>query len=425
MMTLAIDLGKFTSVACFFNTTTQEHHFETIPTQKLAIEQLLATPGIDQVVMEACGPSGWIHDICQEKKLPTIVCSTNEEAWAWKNTKRKTDRDDALKLAQMAMLKTLVPVHVPQPKVREQRSIIKYRKTLDQDITKIKNNIRSIFANRGISIDTGERAWHTGRVHIDSFRKPIIDCDASDIWKGQIDLQLERLDDLVERMAAVEEKLELFMQDNPHIARVMSIPGVGRKTAEMIVAYIDDPHRFQSARQLSSYIGLTPKQHQSGTTDRNGKISKHGPKLLRSALLQCAWSSLRYNPWSKSTYERIHGGSKTRRKKAAIALARKICVIAWAMMRDETVWDQSKVLPAATETETPDAAAASEKETAEKTSAKQESKPKAKAVKKPKLKRAAAKPPGPVHSGAPETPSGRGSQSRKRFGSPRRAPVKT
>lgn len=424
MMTLSIDLGKFTSVACFFDKATQKHRFATIQTQRLPIEQLLATPGIDQVVMESCGPSGWIHDICQEKGLPTIVCSTNEEAWAWKNTKRKTDRDDALKLAQMAMLNTLVPVHVPQPKVREQRAIIKYRKTLDQDITKIKNNIRSIFANRGIPIDTGERAWCTGRVHIDSFRKPIIDCDASDIWKGQLDLQLERLDDLIEKMAAVEERLEAFMQDNPHIARVMSIPGVGRKTAEMIVAYIDDPHRFHNSRQLSSYIGLTPKQHQSGTTDRNGKISKHGPKLLRSALLQCAWSSLRYNPWSKLTYERIHGGSKTRRKKAAIALARKICVVAWAMMRDETAWDQSKVLPSAAETET-EVTTASKKETGEKTSTPRETNSKVKTVKKPKLKRAAPKPPGPVYSEAPQVPSGRGSKSRKRFGAPRRAPVKT
>ncbi len=215
MMTLSIDLGKFTSVACFFDTGTQKHRFETILTQKNHVEQLLNTPGIEQVVMEACGPSGWIHDICQEKNLPTIVCSTNEEAWAWKNTKRKTDRDDALKLAQMAMLKTLVPVHVPKPKVREQRAIIKYRKTLDQDITKIKNNIRSIFANRGIQIDTGERAWCTGRVHLDSFRKPIIDCDASDIWKGQLDLQLERLDDLVEKMAAVEDKLETSWKPTP------------------------------------------------------------------------------------------------------------------------------------------------------------------------------------------------------------------
>jgi hypothetical protein len=76
----------------------------------------------------------------------------------------------------------------------------------------------------------------------------------------------------------------------------------------------------------------------------NGRISKRGSKLLRTMLLQCAWSSLRYNRWSKKTYDRITGGSKTRRKKAGIALARKIGVIAWAMMRDQTNWDASKLL---------------------------------------------------------------------------------
>jgi hypothetical protein len=54
---------------------------------------------IDRVVMEACGPSGWGCDLCQEHGFKTLVCSTNEEAWRWANVKRKTDKDDALKLA--------------------------------------------------------------------------------------------------------------------------------------------------------------------------------------------------------------------------------------------------------------------------------------------------------------------------------------
>ena len=100
MVTCAIDLGKFNSVCCFFDPTTQKHQFETIATKRAHIEHLLtARPDIDLVVMEACGPSGWINDICQEKQVKTLVCSTNEEAWNWKATKRKTDRDDALKLA--------------------------------------------------------------------------------------------------------------------------------------------------------------------------------------------------------------------------------------------------------------------------------------------------------------------------------------
>ena len=56
-------------------------------------------------------------------------------------------------------------------------------------------------------------------------------------------------------------------------------------------------------------------------------------------LLECAWISLRYNPWARATYDRIHGGQQTRKKKAAIALARKIAVVAWSMLKHETDWD--------------------------------------------------------------------------------------
>ncbi|MEM8671799.1 MAG: transposase [Planctomycetota bacterium] len=106
--------------------------------------------------MEACGP---VSDACKQRGLKTIVCSTHDEAWAWKNTKRKTDRDDALKLAKMAMLDALTPVHVPTPEVRQQRILIKYRKKLDGRINRIKNSIRALFVTQGIEIDTGKRAW--------------------------------------------------------------------------------------------------------------------------------------------------------------------------------------------------------------------------------------------------------------------------
>ena len=269
MMILSMDLGKYKTVCCFYETKTRKYRFVTIETRRSHIENLFTLEKVDLVVMEACGPSGWINDICHHKKLKTIVCSTNDEAWAWKNTKRKTDRDDALKLAKMAMMDALTPVHVPKPDVREQRAIIKYRKTLDQRINRIKNGIRSIFANRGIEIDTGKRAWCTGRVRIDSFRKSIHDCGPDELWKGQLDLELTQLDDLTDMMKLVEDKLEVFAKDNPQIIRVQTIPGVGRKTAEALVAAIDDPHRFKNARHLSSCLGMTPKQYQSGETDRS------------------------------------------------------------------------------------------------------------------------------------------------------------
>ncbi|WP_419188479.1 transposase [Stieleria bergensis] len=88
---------------------------------------------------------------------------------------------------------------------------------------------------------------------------------------------------------------------------------------------------------------MVPRQYQSGETDRNGRITKRGNPLARTILVECAWTSLRYTPWAKGVYERICGQQKTRKKKAGIALARKIAVIAWAMLRDEKDWEPKRM----------------------------------------------------------------------------------
>jgi transposase len=123
---------------------------------------------------------------CAKTKIKTLVCSTNEESWRWNNVKRKTDNDDALKLARLAMMRQLKPVHVPTHEVREHRTLVKYRKMLDHRITRIKNSIRSLFANRGIELDRGRRAWGAGRQFINSYRKPLAACSMEELWQGQL-----------------------------------------------------------------------------------------------------------------------------------------------------------------------------------------------------------------------------------------------
>jgi transposase len=145
-------------------------------------------------------------------------------------------------------------------------------------------------------------------------------------------------------LQVVTKKLEEIGKTDPRIQRVMTIPGVGPRTAEILVACIDDAKRFASGREVSAYFGLVPRQYQSGETDRNGRITKRGNPLARTILVECAWASLRYNPWAKAIYERISGKQKTRRKKAAIALARKIAVIAWALLRDEKDWEPKRMV---------------------------------------------------------------------------------
>lgn len=344
MKILALDLGKFNTMCCFFDTKTRKYEFLTAATERNYLTTVFKKHEIDLVVMEACGPSGWINDLAIECGHKTLVCSTNEDAWKWSNVKRKTDKDDALKLARMAAMKELKAVHMPSEQHREFRSLVKYRKVLDNRINRMKNSIRAFFVNHGISIDSGEKAWNTGRVRINSFRKPLAECQANEFWKGELDLELKQLDASTEQLELVTKKLEEIGKNDARIQRIQTIPGVGPRTAEILVACIDDPHRFKSGREVSAYFGLVPRQYQSGETDRNGRITKRGNPLARTILVECAWVSLRYNPWAKAIYERISGKQKTRKKKAAIALARKLSVIAWALLRDGQNWDPQSMI---------------------------------------------------------------------------------
>lgn len=80
MMILSMDLGKFNTVCCLYDTQSRKHRFETIATKRSNVDHLLQSNHADLVVMEACCPSGWISDACRARGIKTIVCSTNDEA---------------------------------------------------------------------------------------------------------------------------------------------------------------------------------------------------------------------------------------------------------------------------------------------------------------------------------------------------------
>ena len=112
----------------------------------------------------------------------------------------------------------------------------------------------------------------------------------------------------------------------------------------MIIAYIDDPHHFKNARQVGAYAGLVPRHHQSGKTERMGKITRRGPRVLRAALVEAAWTMLRYNSWDAALYKRLCGGQKSRRKQAIIAVAHKLFVLCWTLLKKDEKWDPNKVI---------------------------------------------------------------------------------
>jgi transposase len=280
-----------------------------------------------------------------EEGYEVLVCNPNQEAWKWKHIKRKTDRDDALKLAKLAALGQLVPVYIPCRQQREYRRLVKYRQVVLGRINRVQNNIRAIFAQRGMEMVRGQKMWALERLElIAEHRKPLADCSLDDLWRGELDLELIQLEHLRQHQHQIHKQLQAIARADERVQLLQTIPGVGRKTAEVVVAYLDDPHRFQNARQVSSYAGMVPRRYQSGEMDRQGRIHKRGPRQLRSALVEAAWLMLRYNPWAKSVYERLTSGQKTRKKKAIVAVARKLLVRCWVMLLRKEPWNKETVV---------------------------------------------------------------------------------
>ncbi len=342
---LAIDLGKFKSVTCLLDSDTNQTEFWTMATDRQYLLAVLKNYHPDLVVIESCGLAGWVHDICTEEGYEVLVCNPNQEAWKWKRIKRKTDRDDALKLAKLAALEQLVPVYIPCRQQREYRRLVKYRQVVLGRINRVQNNIRAIFAQRGMEMVRGQKAWALERLElIAQHRQPLAECSLDELWRGELDLELSQLEHLRQHQHEIHKQLKALARADERVQLLQTIPGVGRKTAEVVVAYLDDPHRFQNARQISSYAGMVPRRFQSGEMDRQGRIHKRGPRQLRSALVEAAWLMLRYNPWAKSVYERLTSGQKTRKKKAIVAVARKLLVRCWVMLLRKEPWNKETMI---------------------------------------------------------------------------------
>jgi transposase len=345
---LAIDLGKFNSVLCWFDSTTKATTFRTVPTtpEKLR-EAMVRQPGVT-VVVEACSPAGWVSDLCGELGVPVIVASTNGAAWAWKNVKRKTDRDDALKLARLAAVGELQPVPVPPKPVRQRKSLIGLRKRLVGERIRGQNRIRGLLVGQGLPAPRGAKAWtELGLAGLSEWAKPLAACGPDELWRGELELLITRYKGTVEQIATMERTLDALGAKDAATTLLETVPGVGPRTAEVIATYLGDATRFGTADEVSSYAGLVPRQYQSGETDRRGRITKRGPKLLRSALVECAWCSLRYNAWARGVWERLQANGLSK-KKAVVALARKLLVRCWGMLKRGEAWiDPLRPAPAA------------------------------------------------------------------------------
>ena len=339
MKILALDLGKYKTVACAYEGESGAHRFQASFTTPAALQQLVKEVKPDRVVIEVCNIAGWVCDLLRGMGVEVQVANTTEDAWRWRKVKKKNDRGDALKMARLAAVNQIKEVHIPTIEVRQWRALISFRQQLVRRRGRIKNHIRELLLSEGQLLPRGGSCWtQLGVARLRALAKPLSEVGISELWRGQLYVELRQLQEIQEDIAAVEEKLDAIAAADARIKLLRTIPGVGARLAEAIVALIDRPERFHKAAEVSAYIGMVPKEFDSGETVRRGPITKQGSRLLRSLLVEVAWAGLRYNPWVRATYQRISGGKKSRKKIAIVAVGRRLLVRCWAMLRDGTSW---------------------------------------------------------------------------------------
>ena len=299
------------------------------PWQKV-LEELGRIGGHWQVCFEASCGYGWLYERLKRMAQKVVVAHPGQLRLIFRS-KRKSDRVDAEKLAKLLYLDEVPPVYVPSIQVRSWRAIIEHRQKLLQERVRTKNQLRALLRTHAIVAPRG--LWtKKGIAWISAQELPT----AMD--RLQREILLERLGSLQGLIRRVEEALEEISESHAGVKLLREIPGVGIRTAEAVMAYVDDPHRFGSIKSIGSYFGLVPCQDQSAGKNRLGHLTRQGPASVRKLLTEASWQGIRRSARIRAYFERVRQGNPERRKIALVATAHYLLRVMLAMLRTGEVW---------------------------------------------------------------------------------------
>lgn len=238
----------------------------------------------------------------------------------------KTDRIDAWVLAELARRELVPAIWLPDPAVRGARERVRFRAFLVHQRVALKNRIHATLMSFGQPVTSSDLFGAAGRARLARLALP-------GPWASSVSTSLELIDDLERRVAAVDAELRQLGSTDPDVALLRTIPGVGPVLAATIAAELGDVRRFRRPAQLVGYTGLAPFVHQSGSVDRRGPLTKHGPRYLRWALIEAAIHASRHPAYRERylrTRRRLGRGRGAR--VARVEVARALAVAIWHML---------------------------------------------------------------------------------------------
>jgi transposase len=231
----------------------------------------------------------------------------------------------------------LVPrVHVPQTDVRQWRALIEFRRRLLGKLSAVKVQLRALCRGLGL-VDLPKGAKLFSQKGLAELRaRPVPEVSAL-----QREMLLDQLASFSRQRKQLEQELARIAQQHPQVQLLMSIPGVGIRTAEAYLAYVDDIRRFGKVSQVGAYFGMVPCEDSSADTRRLGHITKDGPSTVRWLICEAAWQGVNRSPTIRAFHARIMKQDPDRRKIALVATGHYLLRVMAAMLRTGELWRES------------------------------------------------------------------------------------
>ena len=290
-----------------------------------------------RILVEASTESEWVAQHLESLGHEVVVADPNYAAMYARRSRRvKTDQRDAAALADACQGGHYRPAHRRSARQRIVQGMLNVRQELTESRTRAISLARAITRGAGFRIRSGRTETFLNRL-------AALELPAS-MTATLVPLRsvIEVLDD---ELATADDHFETLVEEDPVVKRLTTLPGIGPITATAYVAALDDATRFDSAAQVTSYLGLVPREYSSGEQQRRGRLLRSAHPHVQSLLVQAAWRMSRSSS-SETVGLRVWAEAIARRrgkKIAMVALARRLARILFAMWRDETEYQAIRI----------------------------------------------------------------------------------
>jgi transposase len=330
MTLVGCDLHSRKQQVAVLDTTTGEVREQELAHDGDAVEQFYRVlPRPVTIGIETTGYTQWFHTL-MHRLGHTVLVGEAAKIRAMVVRKTKTDRRDARHLLDLLKQDRFPAVWIPDPGTRDLRALVAHRVRLVRMRTMVKNGLQAIALNQRLALRSA--LWtQRGLAQLQALPLPAH-------TTRRRDDNLELLAWLTARIQQLDDQITTVAREHPRVQLLLTHPGVGPLTALTTVLVLGPLARFPDSKHVVSYVGLAPAVNASADKRHLGKITKQGNALLRWVLGQAAPLAARADDDLRRRYFSVM--HRRGRPKAKVALARKLLVRLYIMLRDQIDYDE-------------------------------------------------------------------------------------